>query len=353
MLSSTFTSGSSGETVRSVKLGALTDTTIDFEGEIRNFRAKSASGGLIKAAVIRTLKITDRHAELTADITLTGGGPFGGMIRVANTITINGEITGGMWTLSGSVKSIRIQDARDAEILVNGSLDIFVANDLERFDLGIQGVSKNVTTGTWFRGEAAITSITRFTVNGDFRANISATNAQRINITGDLFIADLFFTQQPDFFGTYALRSLTVGGEMRDVEFRAAFRIGTIQARAMHNTIIGISNNIPNDEFPLPSDVDSFSSIESVTITGPRNGPANFTDSYIIASQIGSVILGEVKSFNSGHDFGVGANNLDSITYFADGERITLRNNALDATPEPFGDFEVRINFLRFDENGA
>lgn len=351
VLNSTFTSAD-GDALRSIKLGNVTDSEITIGQEIGNFRASSWVGGSLMAEGIRTLSVTDRNGEFNADVALRAG-TFDQTGLRSNKITINSVITGGVWDITGSVKVLRLQDGGDGAIRISGDLTTLSAGDLDRFDLNVGGEAKNLTTGTWFRGELVIGSFNTFTVNGDFRADLRAVHANRMAISGDLFISDLFFTQQPDFFGTYALRSLTVGGEMRDVEFRAAFRVGTIQAKAMHNTIIGVSNNIPNDSFPLPTDVDGFATIESVTITGPRNGPANFTDSYIVAASIGDIVLGEVESFNSGHDFGVGAFELGSISYFAEGETVELRNNALNESPEPFGDFEIRIGFIRFDDSGV
>ncbi len=341
--------GSQGGEVTSVKVGAVSDSTLDFDQNVNNFKAESWDGGSLTLPFIRNLKVTDRDGVFNPDVQFGRRG-FPSSDDLATNITINAEITGGVWSANGNIKKISIRDGQDAEILIMGSLDTFTAGDLTRFDLAIQQDSQKVTAGTWFRGDLAINRINNMQINGDFRADISSVSANRINITGDVFIADLFFSQQPDIFGTYGIRSLTVGGEMRDVEFRAAFRVGTITAKAMHNTIIGVSNNIPNDDFPPAQNVDPFASIESVILTGSRNSGPNFTDSYIIASTIDEVVLGGVDPFNFGHEYGVGAFEIGSLTYSADGEEITLRNNALSASPEPFGDFEVRIGFIRFQD---
>ncbi|MCB9847648.1 MAG: peptidylprolyl isomerase [Phycisphaeraceae bacterium] len=346
LLNSSITSTRAG-TLSSVKIGAVTETDVRFVQDVRKLTAGSWDGGSLAATAIQTLKVTDRDGVFNPDFHLDVG--FIAGVR-SKSITIDSAITGGMWNVAGDVDRIRIQDASDAEIVVNGSVVSFSGGDLTRFNLGIRDEINTVTTGTWFRGNAAINIFNRMTVNGDFRADLTATHANRFLIAGDLYIADVFFTQQPDIFGTYSIRELTVGGEMRDVEFRAAFRVGDISAKAMHNSIIGVSNSIPNNDFPVRTDVDGFASIESVTISGPRNGAPNFTDSYIIAAGIGDVVLGEIESFNSNHEFGVGAFQLDSITYFADGEEVNLHGNQLNVSPEPFGDFEIRINFERFDD---
>jgi len=350
LLASTIRSNGGAE-ISSVKIGAITDSNLNFEDAVSKFSAGSFDGGDLSMLAVQKLKITDRDGVFNPDVQIGRG--FGFADDVAGSITINSEVTGGVWSVAGNVDKFKIQDGRDAEFLIRGSVKGFDAGDLTRFDLAVEGEADKVNTGTWFRGDLTFGNLGVMDINGDFRADLFTTNARRINITGDLFISDLFFSQQPDFAGTYSLQSLTVGGEMSDVEFRAAFRVGDIQAKAMHNTIIGVSNSIPNNSFPTPGDVDQFSSIDSVIITGSRNGPPNFTDSYIIAALVDEVVLGNVDPFNSGRDFGIGAFQLNSLTYFADGEEISLRNNALSESPEPFGDFEVRINFLRFNDTGA
>lgn len=341
--------GEDGDVIATVKVGAVTDSMLDFDQDVNTFKADSWEGGELTLANIRNMKVTDRNGEFNADLVLGRRG-FPTMEDVATNVSINSEITGGFWTVIGNVGKISIQDGQDAELSIQGTLDTFSAGDLTRFDLGVQQGTQRVTSGTWFRGNIAIATINQMQVNGDFRADLSAVSANRINITGDVFISDLFFSQQPDQFGTYGMRSLTVGGEMRNVEFRAAFRVGTITAKAMHDTIIGVSNNIPNDDFPPAENVDQFATVESVILTGSRSSGPNFTNSYIIASFIDEVVLGEVESFNSGQEYGVGAFQINSLTYHADGEEIELRNNDLTASPEPFGDFEVRIGFLRFED---
>jgi len=332
--------------VDSVKLGAASGLTLDFAGQVNKVKADSMIGGSIDAVALRTLKVSDRNGEFSADVML-GGAPD--VLEVARKIAVNTEITGGMWSLNGNVKQIKISDALDTEIVVNGSLDKFQSNDLTRFDLGVGVEANKISTGAWFRGDFAVGILNRLDINGDFRADITALRADRINITGDMFISNMLFTQAPDATVPYALRSLDVGGEIRDAQVRARFFVGDITARAMHNSIIGSSESIPQRDFPLPEDIDQFTSIDSVTLTGPRNDGPIFTESYIIASGIGELVLGPVEEFNSNQKYGVGANFFDSVSYVADGERIELRNNDLQRSPAPFGDFEIRVEFLPHD----
>ncbi len=342
---------SGSEMTRSIKLGRVVDTDITLSRDVKNLTARSWEGGSLSASSITTLKVTNSNAEFNPDITMTGAGVTTGF--VSKNIIINSEITGGTWSVTGNTKTVKIKDAHNAELVFSGSLDKFASGDLDRFELGIQNVSKSITTGEWIRGSLAVNTLTNLQVSGDFRADVTATRANRINITGDLFRSDMRFAQAATQFGTPSLNSLTVGGEIRDVEIRAIFRIVEVSAKAMHNSIIGVSNSIPQRTFPMPGDVDQFSFIDQVTITGPRSAEPNFSDSFIVAGVIGDVILGEVDEFNFGQNYGVGANELDSVSYIADGERITLRNNDLLATPEPFGDFDIRIGFLNFDDSGA
>ena len=225
--------------------------------------------------------------NITGDLgTLTGKG-----------INLDGDLN-----ISGSAKSITLNNANNGAITIGGGL------------LALALKTTAAITDEVITSGSAIKSISTPAINGTNQATSSLTApvVGSISVTkGGISNTAITLT------GGAAddLAKLSIKGAALSLFINSTGGLGAISAASMVNTIIyaGIGAMSPGQVLPnFPGDFASVQSIKSVKVKTGKT--PTFSNSSIAAEVLGSLSLGRVETNNNGTSFGVAATSISSIT---------------------------------------
>lgn len=349
----------SDQGIGALRAGPVSNTIFVFNGDIGNVRVAEWFGGAILADTLRTIRTTgDRsqglEGDLAVDMRLAGNPSIPVSIRSA---IVSGDLHIGFWEIEGSVGRIVVRgDTRDMDIDLNGSINLFRSNHVERTDIIAMEI-RQIRATQWEGGliqtnvlqRLNITGDNRAGLAGDFRGDINTLRTVRVDIRNDL--RDSTITVNEFTFGERSsLVALNVTGVIINSTIRATDTIGSIITNGMVNTRVFANVNQNLTGFPTSTaQVGDFGAIQRILIRGPRGvaTPA-FESSIIVSNTLGRFELSRVGIDNTGAPFGLAARNINQLSYLAGGESYSFRllTPSSPAPPPTVQDFQVRLGLL-------
>ena len=283
----------------SLTFGNVTDLAINSAAPIALLQAKSWSvtnGNLdvIHAPSIARLVVA---GQFGASLLLSGTG------RDLAAASIRGGVSGGTWTIAGSVGNL---------------------------------ITSTIAAG-WSGNVAG--SIGQLSTTSSFGGKLTASSVPLFHVGGTLSGATIQLSST----AATAVRSLVVGGAITNSQVRSSGGIGLVRAAALvdSNIFAGVKAGIST----LPASANDFSSvarIASVLISGAHNQFA-LDNGNIAAANIGTVTLGAVNINNGGVKFGVAADTLQGYTRRVNGKLMVWTKKQGIAALTPDGDVVARV----------
>jgi hypothetical protein len=283
----------------SLTFGNVTDLAISSAAPISLLQAKSwtvTNGNLdvIHAPSIARLIVA---GQFGASLLLTGTG------RDLTTASIRGGVTGGTWTIAGSVGAVT------TSTIASG------------WSGNIVGAVSKLSTSSSFGGKLTAASVPLFHVGG-------ALSGATIQLSST---------------AASAVRSFIVGGAITNSQVRSSGGIGLIRAAALvdSNIFAGVNAGIST----LPASANDFGSVArigSVAISGAHNQFA-LDNGNIAAANIGTVSVGAANTNNGGVQFGIAADTLQGYSRKVNGKLIVWTKKKGIAALTPDGDAVAHV----------
>jgi uncharacterized repeat protein (TIGR01451 family) len=208
----------------------------------------------------------------------------------------------------------------------------------------IGSITAGATGATWvgnFTGD-----VKKLAVLGDSRGSFSARSLLNAKINGNLTNANWTLTLPADPANTkaYALKKLTVNGEMSNSSIRSSGHIGKTTFGAIDESLIfaGVAGALAT----LPDSVDDFTAeatIAGIKIKGISGQPIAFANSQIAAANLGKIDLRYVDTDNAGTPFGLAAKTLSRFTRQEIGSKYKWPNKTEPDGPAGEDDFVIRL----------
>ena len=306
--------------VKSLKLGTVTDGTVIVDGDISTIDVISWDGGAITADFIKTLttKGDTRNGvwgHFAADLTLTGEGTTRDTL---GRVSIKGSLHDCTWNITGDVSTLATLAMETATIGIH--------SDIRTLDLGyvtdgtvtIDGSAATAKAIVWDGGALTADWITRLDIKGDFGADLTLTGEGATRDTlGTARIAGSLLDATWQITGN--MSTLAVTGWMANSTLRIAGDTRSITLGAMDtsNIYAGVADGITG----LPDPAADFAadySIGSVSVKGFTGVAFTYINSNIAASALGTVSIRNVQPDNAGTAFGIAAQDIRSLTWRQD-----------------------------------
>ena len=306
--------------VKSLKLGTVTDGTVIVDGDISTIDVISWDGGAITADFIKTLttKGDTRNGvwgHFAADLTLTGEGATRDTL---GRVSIKGSLHDCTWDITGDVSTLATLAMETATIGIH--------SDIRTLDLGyvtdgtvvIDGSAATAKAIVWDGGALTADWITRLDIKGDFGADLTLTGEGATRDTlGTARIAGSLLDATWQITGN--MSTLAVTGWMANSTLRIAGDTRSITLGAMDtsNIYAGVADGITG----LPDPAADFAadySIGSVSVKGFTGVAFTYINSNIAASALGTVSIRNVQPDNAGTAFGIAAQDIRSLTWRQD-----------------------------------
>lgn len=226
--------------------------------------------------------------------TLLVSGNFAANLDLSDSATdlgsarIGGQMTGGSWSLAGSVGAVFAQSITSAWNFVSSGRvnQVRIAKD----------AAGNLTAAT----------IGNIVVGGNLSVNIQTTDS---------------FTSR-----SLQIRTLHVGGSITGSTINATGNIGTISAASMTGSSIyaGVDATTTSDQ-ALPVATSNFTADARINAVRLGNGNPAFSDSRIAAEELRSLHLGRIESSNGGAAQGVAGHVLKRLNgQLTTGSKLSL-----------------------------
>lgn len=254
-------------------VGSATNTTFVAGYPVTSFTASSWVGGgatgAISGSTFRTISI---RSDFSSNVTTTSS---------VGTASVSGRLTGGTWTVNGSLSKFSAASAANSFVLD-----------------GRQNVGSAAFRGA-FNGTLATSSLGTLTADSGDGATVTAQSA--IN--------------------TVTFKKALVGGFVN-----AGASINRFTASSIEQTRIYAGVTVSSGVLPtLATQFATTSRIGSVTLTA-RGNVFSFSTSAISARQIGTLRFNAVKAVSGGSN-GIAADTIGSVSFFTDAnQRINLRS---------------------------
>lgn len=285
-------------------------------GSIGSLALASASGGTV--------------AAMSGLGTLTAAGAFSDILQLGGTaVSLDkftaGAITGGTWSVSGSVNSISAKSA------ANWAPDI-------------TGAVTNLTIAGNLTGTIQAASIKTLSVAGTLNATITAQSIATVTVKKNL--SDSNF----EIVGTGVdLGKLSIGGAITGSLINATGSIGPVTAASLNSSELyaGVVTLMAGQ--PLPNTGTDFASMQSITSVTLKTIPSanSFSNSDIAATSLGKLSLGSIMTNNSGTVNGVASEAIAAFAAKANGTRISEKNitisTDLSSILSELGDFTIKL----------
>jgi hypothetical protein len=274
-----------------IKMNNLTDTHVISDEFIKSLNLNSVTqstpgAGGIAANTVGAFKVT---SDYKADLTLT---PTFGLRYTLNTYSIGGTASG-LWNVPGAT---------------------------------LKGSAKTYDSGY----RATFGSLGTYSVAKDFSGSLTAGSVGTATIGGNLNGATWNLTN-PYAANSWNLESLKVANTIENSTITSNGNLGNIQTMFTYYSHItaGIS---PNYVFGQPltnSDYTSYSYIKSFTSDCPSHHKIHYVGSYVGASDIQNVLIGNVQDQNFGAPFGLAGLKIDKFSVLLNNKLVKL--NSLDS----------------------
>lgn len=342
-----------GITVGNVNQGNLTTT-----GELRRINAGGWDKGAITA---RTAGVLRFNGDFNANLTVNGGG----QTSVIRGFNVTGASTNSTMAFTGPVQSLNIAGAVDGLNLTfnNGSAGFLTFGPMtnSRINSGNNNNVQSLTTPSFNGGELRGNVFFNINVAGDFIGDIRPSFVDRLNVGGDFSgffsvrVAN-FVTVNGDVTNSSWLFSeafsannrnvfeMNIGGAVIGSEIRSTGSINTMNIKALIDSGIYVGGGgvtgMPDNQSTINRNV----RVDTLNIRGSSQYPNGLTNSYVVMGQLGLGRIERPAVDNLGRTFGVVVGDIDRLQLRVGNRELDLRSTAV--TPPPFGDFQLRLDFI-------
>ncbi len=301
--------GSALATPVKILMGHVTDLVINSATPIAQLKALSwrdtdATLDRISAPWLGKLQIA---GDFAAGLLLSGEGVSGATLGNAK---VTGNLTGGVWNVSGDAGSITVGSA----------------------------------AADW---SAAFTGkVSKMRFNGDVNSNLSLRSLGKLDIRGSLTGATVWLNPTVDaqIAASTVLGSLKVSDWLDESQIRAFGNVGkaTIGGMRHSNLFAGVRNHV-SGLASIATDFSHESSIAGVTIKGIAGADHSYLGSNIAAYLLSNVQVRNCQTDNGGTVFGIAARSLGRFQRSEPGNTIKWPNKDEPNGPAPDGDLYVRL----------
>lgn len=359
----------------SIKAGQVLASTVTASGDLGAVRVVSWDGGAITARSTPQIvtsgdKRSGVDGDFSADLTLNNPG---NRTRAVNNFQVAGDFNGGVFRLTGSVSSFRVEGAtRNLDLEARGG-------DVANVDLGdvsdtefavLNGTVNRMTAIRWTGGAFRVLTVNNVTITGDRALGIAGDyfaefengtlgsfslanggslqggfsvgmHADSISIDGDVRSSLMrMATSNPS--DSPVLRTLRVGGGFIDSEFRSNLTVDTFSVGMMKNSGVYIGLTTQGSGLPDPgTNIVRTSQLGRLDVRGMSGMTFGFENSYVVAGNLRSVMITQPRTNNLGIPFGLAAPEVGTIVTRIDNQNMVVSGN--QATPAPLGDYQVRV----------
>ncbi len=356
--------------LRQFKAKAVSDTTLDVDGDAGTIAADSWVGGGVDAESLKqvTIKndVVDWHLNLTSTYRTINLGDASGVNISAQgdggTVRFKRWIDGSY--IGRSVRGMNSTGDRRAGFAGDALFDLSLAGiaDARKPTLGNTRLAGDLLGGKWTvvgdgQGLNAnsiakewvgdfVGDVKTISIKQDLAGSLTANTVSTINVGGDARDLTLRFNQpvvESDS-RLVGLGRLNVRNATQNTTITSAGILGTIQTGTLFDSVIyaGVNENVVG----LPTVTDDFDSpalIRGVTVKGLRDQPFAFGNTLIAALQLDRSAIVGVMTDNSGTTFGIAAQFIASLKVTTDTDTIQLSNVLSGSAPDPIDDFEIRL----------
>jgi peptidyl-prolyl cis-trans isomerase A (cyclophilin A) len=348
-----------GITVGNVAQGNITTT-----GELRRITAGGWDKGAISARTAGTLRF---NGDFNANFTLTGGGTA----PVIRGFTATGASTNSTFTISGAVPQLEIVGAVDnlSFNLTNGDAGTLRFGPMtnSRINAGNRNVQTlttpsfdggelranvyfNINIAGDFNGDIRPSFVDRLNVGGNFSGFLSVRIANFVTVNGDVRNSSWLFSEAFNANGRNVLE-MNIGGAVIGSEIRSTGSVNAINIKALIDSGLYVGapsvTGLPDSQGTINRNV----RVEILNIRGSGAHPNGLTNSFVVLGQLGLGRIENPLTDNLGRTFGVSIGDIQRLQLKADGRELDLRT--LSTSPQPFGDFQLRLDFIPPVPQGA
>jgi hypothetical protein len=302
-----------GRLPTAVSINNATDTSIVAAGTLSSVRTKRW---------VNTDGIADTIAASSIG-TLAASGEFAATLLLGSTATalrsavVGGSLTGGAWSVTGSVGNLRAASAAATWGLIAGDSigNVRFTGDLPapitaQYGLTSLSVGGNLSAGL----KVSSGPVTAIRVGGNESGNVIATTIGTFTVGGDL--TDTIAATSPFATGVNNLSLLRVGGAINNTIINSTGNIGTLIANRLVGSQVYANINPPvitANALPTQASDAGAGHINLVRLGAGSNANPSFSNSKIAANTIGSEILGVVQNDNAGVSEGTAAVKFGSV----------------------------------------
>jgi hypothetical protein len=198
-----------------------------------------------------------------------------------------------------SLDSLTIRDLKNgADVLIDSprtALRLALGDAGDGSDISVEeGRVKSITAARFGDGGIAVDRLDKLRIVGDGKRGIP----------GD-FRGSVIVSTVPPPPTVFALGSVAIKGTVRDASFDVAGNVGSFASGQFVDSRLFVGYLPASPNFPLDGGTFTGKTIDSFTVLGQKNQPANaFANSFVVASGIDAIKLKSVNPDNDGTPFG-------------------------------------------------
>lgn len=340
--------------VNSVVLGRAEASAMTVSGEVGTFRVGEWYTGTARAARYRNVVVrAERGGDGSFQGTLSTSATTGDAIARGNIRNLRG----GTIDAAANIQNLTVSEATDSTVTGRTVITSLRMGTITNSNINAQTGAQLISIGAWNGGNLAGGTFTRVNVGGDaaFNATGSLDALLNLNVNGNYSGSittrggfNWRFSRNvtdSNFSLTFAnvlssLRTLSIGGNMVNSNFRAVRNVDTITIGRMDNS--GLYVGAPTNQVGLPANAANTN--DSVRIGSLKIGGTGeaFNNSFVVTGRLGTVTISRPTQNNNGIVHGLAANRMNKITILT-GRLARVFDNP-QQTITNLGDFRIQIN---------
>lgn len=344
-------------TILGITVGNVAQGNITATGELRRINAGAWDKGAISARNAGVLRF---NGDFNANFTLTGGGTG----TVLRGFTATGGSANSTFNISGNAPQLDILGPIDnlGLTFTNGDAGFLKFGPMtnSRINSGTRNVQSlvtpsfnggelrgniyfNINIAGDFVGDIRPSFIDHLNIGGSFTGFLSLRIANFITVNGDVRNSSWLFSEGFNA-NNKNIRELNIGGAVIGSEIRSVGNAGTVNIKALVDSGLYIGapgvTGLPDSQGPINRSV----RVDVLNIRGSNAYPNGLTNSFVVLGQLGLGRIENPRPDNLGRTFGVSVGDIERLQLRAGGREVDLRS--LSTTPQPVGDFQLRLDFI-------
>lgn len=341
--------------VTSVVLGRAEASAMTVSGAVGTFRVAEWFTGQARAA---------RYGNVVVRAERGGDGSFQGTLSTSASDGVaiaRGSIfnlrNGGTIDAAANIQNLTITQATDATVTARTVITSLRMGEITNTNINAQTGAQFISIARWNGGNLAGGTFTRLNVGGDasFNATGSLDALLNFNVNGNYTgsittrggfnwrfsrnVTDSNFSLT--FANTFSsLRTLSIGGNMVNSNFRAVRNVDSVTIGRMDNS--GLYVGAPTNQVGLPANAANTNDSVRIGLLKIGSTGESFTNSFVVTGRLLNATISGPTQSNNGTTHGLAANRINKVTVLA-GRIARVFDNPQQSITN-LGDFRIQIN---------